>query len=333
MCNFFLDLVERCFHAIHGVESLEKDFIPFLYNSCWGEAFRKERKMSFYVLIIGYFETENLIDFGNGIRIKPINKKIEVFDLAALGARGFQEWAILEPIIHACKYEIISDFYGDTKNGYDLLNRVWLFSQIAMHRNINMQCIAYSTESWESYSGLHRLKNIENRVSIGILDYHREVIAFKKDGKTNFSEEDVNWIKDNFNVYNSLANKNTKFRIALESASNWRYSHSGRLAVASIWAGIESLFSVNSELVFRISLYIANALETQPYNRLQKFRHIKNLYSKRSKAVHGEDLSDKDLLQIIHDSFDVLKDLIVNIVENNEMFTEERINKLMFGEN
>lgn len=287
--------------------------------------------MKFHVLIIGYFDQKNELDFGNGLKLFPITNKIQVFDLAALGVRGFREWALLEPIIDTCNYEIVSDFDGDISQGYDLLNRVWLLSQLALHRNINMQCIAFSETSWNLYAGLHQEKNTGETVKIGLLDYHREVIAFKNDAKKTFDDNDITWIRESFPIYNTFANKYPKFLIALESSSNWRYSHSGRLAVASIWAGIESLFSVNSELVFRISLYIANALESTGSSREQKFKQVKNLYGLRSKAIHGENISDKELLETIHRSYDLLKDLIVNIVDHKEIFTDDRINEIIFG--
>jgi len=294
---------------------------------------RAEGKMEYHVLIIGHFNNLNEIEFGNGLKLLPITKSIDVFDLAALGARGFQEWALLEPIIQLCKYEIVSNFDGDLSNGYDLLNRVWLLSQLILHRNINMQCIAYSEEMWSNYSGIHKQSIDKEKVHIGLLDYHREVIAFTKNAKTLIDKEDILWINKKYSIYNTFANKYIKFRIALESASNWRYSNSGRLAVASIWAGIESLFSVNSELVFRISLYIANTLEDTECNRVIKFNETKKLYVMRSKAVHGEEITNKELLETIHNSYNLLKDLIVNIVDNEEMFTEERINKIIFGRN
>ena len=60
------------------------------------------------------------------------------------------------------------------------------------------------------------------------------------------------------------------------------------MQLAILWAGIEGLFEVNSEIVFRLSLYAARFLapdnETE---RSQIFSDVKRLYKQRSAAVHG----------------------------------------------
>ncbi len=289
--------------------------------------------MSFYILVLTRIEIKESIDFGNGLRINPITNEISVFDLAALGANGFREWALLEPYINATKCELISDFNGKTEGGFDLLNRAWLLSTMFSHLGYYIQCIAASDKSWNDFAGIHRnnLKSGELKIKINILDYHREIIKNPADAKLLFTSEDISWIKDKYAIYNKLAFQHSNFMIALESSTNWRYSNSARLAIASIWAGIESLFSINSELVFRISLYIANILESERNQRIIKYKQIRELYGLRSKAIHGDKMSDEKLLETIHNSYGILRDLILKIANNGNVFNEDLINEAIFG--
>lgn len=55
-----------------------------------------------------------------------------------------------------------------------------------------------------------------------------------------------------------------------------------------LWAGIESLFNVRSEISFRLSLSIAKFLEPSNSSKgLLVYNKVKKLYNYRSKAVHG----------------------------------------------
>jgi len=74
------------------------------------------------------------------------------------------------------------------------------------------------------------------------------------------SSEDAAWIAMQFETFNRLASKSEPFRLALEAAIDWRYAKEPRLVVSRIWSGIEAVFGVTSELVYRISILSASQL-------------------------------------------------------------------------
>ena len=54
-----------------------------------------------------------------------------------------------------------------------------------------------------------------------------------------------------------------------------------------LWAGIEGLFGVDSEITFKLSLGVAKFLGDNPDEQRAIFQNTKGLYKARSKAVHG----------------------------------------------
>ena len=68
------------------------------------------------------------------------------------------------------------------------------------------------------------------------------------------SADDAAWIAKHFETFNRLASKSEPFRLALEAAIDWRFAKEPRVAVGRLWSGIEAVFGITSELVYRISI-------------------------------------------------------------------------------
>jgi hypothetical protein len=288
--------------------------------------------MSSYVLVYSSVDFGMDIDLGNGLVIRQLNNPLSVFDLAALGANGFSEWAILEPYLNYAQFEIESKIERVKENRFDILNRVWLLSRIMYHRGIYIQCLAGCSKSWNEIAGISKKKETKLDCTFQILDYHREIIKDPEQNAKEIDDSDVDWIKEYFDKYDELYHEHNGFITAMISSVNWKYSNSPRLAIACIWAGIESLFSINSELVFRISLEIANFIEKDTAKRKALFKHVKDIYGLRSKAVHGDNMNDNELLSTIHESYFILRDLISRIIANGHHINERDIDILLFGE-
>jgi hypothetical protein len=96
-----------------------------------------------------------------------------------------------------------------------------------------------------------------------------------------------------------------------------------RLAI--LWAGIEGLFGVESEIVFRLSLYIARYLfpNDEPM-RSQTFNKVKQLYKQRSAAVHGSRVKG-DVSTDVTDSALLLGQLVRKCVEARELPQTDRL--------
>jgi hypothetical protein len=60
---------------------------------------------------------------------------------------------------------------------------------------------------------------------------------------------------------------------------------------------------------------------------LASFKDVKKLYGIRSKAVHGEPITEDKLLGGLHDSFELLRVLLLDAVERGAVRTEEEFNQ------
>ena len=122
-----------------------------------------------------------------------------------------------------------------------------------------------------------------------------------------------------------------RFRFGLEAANDWRYSTDARIAISRLWAGIECLFGISSELVYRLSLMSASVLHPKGPQRRDCFHRVKKLYGIRSKAVHGDNVSDECLAKGLDDSFCLLRDLLLAFVEHGKEYSEEDYEAAIFS--
>lgn len=143
-------------------------------------------------------------------------------------------------------------------------------------------------------------------------------------------DSDIDWIRKHFEIANLLAFKHEKFRYALEVLNSWRYCIDVKSAIAIIWAAIESIVNVKSEITYRISLGIASLLCNRGDERLNKFKEIKKLYVLRSKVVHGSNIKDNEVESALIGSFSLLSELIKYMIENEKLITESDFEEVIF---
>ena len=307
---------------------------------------------NWYVLLYGVPAPSAPMVLAPGLSLRPLAEEVSVFDLAAAGASGLREWAILEPLARSCRCEIESALDGAHMPGYDALNRAWLATGLLMLRGYSTALgVACSAYSWTKVAGhTTRLPPLDPELLVktgvaatisdplrqlppfkgSVLDYHRKLfvpVAPRPDPPT---LEDVEWIGECYESFNKLAAEDTRFRLALESAVDWRYTPEPRAAVARLWTGIEALFGISSELVFRLSLLCACVLESRGRPRRERFAHVKRLYGLRSKLVHGEVLAGAKVEQSLCGSFDLLRDLLVTAIERGHVLTQEDFDSALF---
>jgi hypothetical protein len=157
----------------------------------------------------------------------------------------------------------------------------------------------------------------------GLLDYHLRLLLPKELRSEAFDSTEATWVSTHFGRFNQLASDEERFRFALEAAIDWRFAKDPRAAVARVWAGVESLLAINSELVYRVSLHAATVTAPRGQERLAAFRKVKALYGVRSKAVHGEPIPEDKLFTGLHDSFEILRALLLDAVERGTLRTED----------
>ena len=104
------------------------------------------------------------------------------------------------------------------------------------------------------------------------------------------------------------------------------------MSVASLWAGIEGLFVINLELRFRLAALIATMLEPQSEARLTLYRRLKVLYDFRSKAVHGGEASEDQLLDHVAEMRFIASRLLTKVIEGKEVPSSEALEAALFAE-
>jgi hypothetical protein len=296
---------------------------------------------NWYVLVMGLPRPKAPLTLAPGLTLVPLESPLSVFDLAAAGAVGFREWAMLEPVSRACTCEIETAKDSDVVPGYDTLNRAWLASALLVLRGFTRHLgIACSSYSWSVIAGhqkrsaqafqeqvaaegidaaIYRPKRDLPTFKGNVLDFHARFLVDRDARTDSVSSDDAAWIVKHFETFNHLASKSELFRLALEAAIDWRFAKEPRVAVGRLWSGIEAVFGVTSELVYRISILCASLLEERGESRKARFQAVKQLYGLRSKAVHGEPLPQELLVLAMNDSHRHLRELLLLTIERGHV--------------
>lgn len=167
----------------------------------------------------------------------------------------------------------------------------------------------------------HSIEKIAKESTLHITNYHLRGLFGEPYILTAGDRE---WINKYFSNVESLLD-NDSFMTATHSMSSYRWHSMPRVQLAILWAGIESLFRINNELSFRISLYIAKFLGNEDRNEEKRlFDEVKSLYKTRSSAVHGDNIKG-DMNSLVTRSAVLLNKLIVKCIEINELPNVENL--------
>ena len=131
------------------------------------------------------------------------------------------------------------------------------------------------------------------------------------------SEADEEWIFKNYDAAYALLEKEC-YQTAVHAMASYRWHSVPRIQLAVIWSGIESLFNVNTEVSFRISLYIANFLSDNEAEAKQIFKQVRKMYSLRSSAVHGNKTED-NVESAVVESADLLNRILRRCAETGSL--------------
>lgn len=105
-----------------------------------------------------------------------------------------------------------------------------------------------------------------------------------------------------------------RFGLAFNVAYTWNHTNDPRLAVASIWSGLEALFGIQTDrpvtqrLIERIAAWLAGVSE----------QDIRDLYNHRCDAVHGRSMEEPEIIDVIRRSADLLRRSLVRCIERDE---------------
>jgi len=174
----------------------------------------------------------------------------------------------------------------------------------------------FKTEiSWNIQS-THPTDLVSEESILGVTNYHLRGLH------SNVHEvtcEEAEWLKKYFAHAKNLLDNNSSFKTAVHSLATFKWHTLPRIQLAVIWAGIEALFGVESEITFRISLYIAKFLAgSNPVESKRLFEETKKLYKIRSTAVHGSEMK-KEPSEAVEQSAELLQKLIIKCIELNAL--------------
>lgn len=131
-------------------------------------------------------------------------------------------------------------------------------------------------------------------------------------------ESDCRWLETHFGGAQNLLHDH-RFQNAVHCLATYRWHTMPRAQLALLWAGIEGLFAVDSEIAFRVSLYTAKFLA--PGNadmQRETFAAVKRLYGIRSKAVHGAKLKGEPS-ESVKESAILLGSLVRTCIEREQL--------------
>ena len=128
------------------------------------------------------------------------------------------------------------------------------------------------------------------------------------------AEADCLWLETYF-IQGLELLENEVFRSSMHCLASYYWHPHPRSRLALLWAGIEALFRIESELSFRLSLSAAKFLEPTDRDAARSvFSQVKRLYKARSRAVHGAEMKG-DSKAVIDESATLLQRLLRNCVE------------------
>ena len=132
------------------------------------------------------------------------------------------------------------------------------------------------------------------------------------------SDSESEWIEKHFETARNLL-ADDRYMNAVHCLATYRWHSMPRAQLAIIWSGIEGLFGVDSEIVFRVSLYAARFLAPDTRSdQIEVFSRVKDLYKLRSKAVHGGKMKG-DAFAGVADSAELLRSLVSRCATQNSL--------------
>jgi hypothetical protein len=122
-------------------------------------------------------------------------------------------------------------------------------------------------------------------------------------------------IGDLYKVINAACNKHPGVQLTLNKFNSALTRHDMQDRIVDISICLESLIDGQAEVAFKCSLYNALTSESDYALREETFRLLSDVYSARSKIVHGETIdADKKPFKSVYSEWDRVLDLAANAV-------------------
>ena len=199
----------------------------------------------------------------------------------------------------------------------------WILSALRVRTCAEVLVIAVSDHSWSTIAGID-----DQTCHVQVLeDYPR---AHRFEPLRTVTENDLSWIGQHLVSFADLLEK-PQFQLAVDSLCSHHQMASKRMTATILWSGVEALFSINSELRFRLAACIAATLEDRGTHRVACYRRVKRLYDFRSRLVHGTTAGEEAIDEHVIEVRKILSRLICRFTEAGSIYDENRAEELLFG--
>lgn len=201
---------------------------------------------------------------------------------------------------------IASQLHLTAENGKELAVLAW---------NASWDCLLlgaiFHCEVFDNLQCDKPIENLEKSSYINVTNYAFRAILTEP---YMITQNDEAWIIKNYSSAYELLDKEP-FVTAVHAMATYKWHSMPRVQLAILWSGIEALFEANTEISFRISLYIANYLSNSDLSVAEEiYLQTKKLYASRSAAVHGGKMKG-DLNEIVSASAKLLNRIIRRCAE------------------
>jgi hypothetical protein len=147
--------------------------------------------------------------------------------------------------------------------------------------------------------------------------------------------DDLSWVRNNLSMVIRLT-EHDGFQTAVEALCTYMLAATDRMKVAQLWAGIEAIFDLEYELKYRLSILAARLLCTPGKECREVYGDMKDLYSERSKIIHGKPLAkkkeahDEKVRAHIGRTRARLAELLTRVIELGKVPTEGDFEEMLF---
>lgn len=262
-----------------------------------------------FILLNG-ISVHSEIQLGDGILLQPADTSHLDLDTALLACSRPDDIAVVTAFIPRVR----SQFRITAPSQREVATIAWNSSWDAL-----LLSAVFRTEIGFNLQSDTDASEISARSNLRAI--HRHMSGFNDVEPYTITGRDIDWISKHYGNARSLLDVDN-FQTAVQCLSSHHWHPNPRIKLAIIWAGIEGMFEVSSEIRFRISIYIARFLSDDNVGeRRDVFELVKGLYNTRSQAVHGGRVKG-DLPSAVAESANLLNRLLVKCVEKGSLPNE-----------
>lgn len=237
-----------------------------------------------------------LLPVDDGVGPRPFLSKLDLLD---------QQFALLLLPWVQCQLRVSGR--GSSDVATRAWNALWDVLLLSAIYTVPVNCGLQSSCALERFTESSRLNIIHYRV---FEPPEGEGLALK--------EDDCCWLETYFGCAQELLDEH-RFQNAVHCLATYHWHTLPRAQLALLWAGIEGLFGVDSEITFRVSLYAAKFLFPENLDQQREtFNAVKRLYGIRSKAVHGARMKGEPR-DSVNESVALLGRLVRACIERNQL--------------